>query len=78
MLVQLEQTTQDASRPAQERTAADEQAKAMRAQMASMETSIQQLRAVEASVAQELAGEQARWNDINQRLEELDRALARR
>jgi chromosome segregation ATPase len=78
MLVQLEQTTQDASRPAQERTAADEQAKAMRAQMASMETSIQQLRADEASVAQELAGEQARWNDINQRLEELDRALARR
>jgi len=78
MLVQLEQTAQDTSKGPQERGNAEEQAKAIRAQMGSLETSLQQLRADEASVAQELAGEQARWNDINQRLEDLDRALVRR
>jgi hypothetical protein len=32
----------------------------------------------EAQVAQDLAVEQARWTDINQRLDELERALGRR
>ena len=32
----------------------------------------------EALLANDVAGEQARWNDFNQRLEELERSLARR
>jgi chromosome segregation ATPase len=39
---------------------------------------LQRLAAEEASLVQEIATEQARWNDINTRLEELDRALTRR
>ena len=78
MLAQIEQTAQDTARTPQERAVAEDQAKGIRGQIASLETSQQQLRADEASVSSELAGEQARWNDINQRLEELDRALVRR
>jgi hypothetical protein len=39
---------------------------------------IQRVQQDEAAVAQELAAEQARWSDINQRLEELERALMRK
>jgi chromosome segregation ATPase len=39
---------------------------------------VSRLTAEEASVANDIANEQARWTDFNQRLEELDRALTRR
>jgi hypothetical protein len=39
---------------------------------------VQRLTAEEAVVSAELALEQSRWTDINQRLDELERALARR
>ena len=39
---------------------------------------VQRLRAEEAELANSVAAEQARWLDINQRLEELERALTRR
>jgi chaperonin cofactor prefoldin len=39
---------------------------------------VQRLIGEESSLSAEIATEQARWTDINQRLEELDRALARR
>lgn len=39
---------------------------------------IQRLTAEEASISTDVASEQARWNDFNQRLEELERALTRR
>jgi chromosome segregation ATPase len=39
---------------------------------------IQRLQADEGDTATQVAGEQARWVEINQRLEELDRALTRR
>lgn len=39
---------------------------------------VQRLQAEEADAASQVAGEQARWVEINQRLEELDRALTRR
>ena len=38
---------------------------------------VQRLTAEEATVATEIAAEQARWADFNQRLEELERALVR-
>jgi DNA repair exonuclease SbcCD ATPase subunit len=42
------------------------------------QTEIQRLQQAEASLSQELASEQGRWNDFNRTLEELERSLARR
>jgi predicted nucleic acid-binding Zn-ribbon protein len=39
---------------------------------------VQRLQAEESGLTQELATEQGRWTDINQRLEELERALTRK
>jgi hypothetical protein len=39
---------------------------------------IQRLQTEESEAAAQVSSEQARWAEINQRLEELDRALARR
>ena len=44
---------------------------------AQMSSDLQRLRAEEAGLAQMLHLEQSRWTEINQRLEELERALAR-
>jgi len=38
---------------------------------------VQRLQTEESQAASQVASEQARWVEINQRLEELDRALAR-
>jgi DNA helicase-2/ATP-dependent DNA helicase PcrA len=43
-----------------------------------IEGEIQRLQTEEAAAASQVASEQARWAEINQRLEELDRALTRR
>ena len=48
---------------------------ALKREVASGTLRVQQLQADEASLMQDLATEQARWTEINQRLEELDRAL---
>jgi hypothetical protein len=42
------------------------------------QTELQRLTAEEAFLVQDIATEQARWTDFNQRLEELDRTLTRR
>jgi chromosome segregation ATPase len=47
-------------------------------QLARATAEIQRLQTEEADAASQIASEQARWADINQRLEELDRALRRR
>jgi hypothetical protein len=39
---------------------------------------LQVLQSEEAALSQEIAAEQGRWSEINQRLEELDRALSRK
>jgi hypothetical protein len=39
---------------------------------------LQRLQHEETALGQEIAAEQGRWSEINQRLEELDRALSRR
>ncbi len=39
---------------------------------------VQRLQVEESDIVQELASEQGRWNDINQRMEELERALTRK
>ena len=47
-------------------------------ELAKADTSFQRLLTEETRLTQDIATEQDRWNDINQRLEELDRALVRR
>ena len=47
-------------------------------ELARASADLQRLNTEEASVAAEAATEQGRWTDINQRLEELERALTRR
>jgi hypothetical protein len=41
-------------------------------------TELQRLQLDESGILQELASEQGRWTDINQRMEELERALTRK
>ena len=55
-----------------------QQMKALRDAMARRDADIQRLQAEEAQVSADIAAEQGRWNEINQRLEELDRALMRK
>jgi peptidoglycan hydrolase CwlO-like protein len=49
----------------------------LKEELARATAEIQRLLAEESNAVAEIASEQARWSDINQRLEELDRALAR-
>jgi hypothetical protein len=46
--------------------------------LADSSTQLERLQNEEHSLGQEIAAEQGRWAEINQRLEELDRALSRR
>jgi hypothetical protein len=50
----------------------------MMKQAAAAQANVDRLAAEEAQLTQELTVEQARWIDINQRLDELERALAKR
>lgn len=50
----------------------------MKRAVASSAADVQRLTAEEASIANDIVSEQGRWTDINQRLEELERALGRR
>jgi chromosome segregation ATPase len=49
-----------------------------RTQLPQFTASVQRLQNEEAALSQDVAVEQGRWAEINQRLEELDRALGRR
>jgi chromosome segregation ATPase len=50
----------------------------LKQQLARATAEIQRLQTEESEAAAQVSSEQARWAEINQRLEELDRALARR
>lgn len=52
--------------------------KGLRAEVAQILRRLQGLQNEEAALGQEIATEQGRWSEINQRLEELDRALSRK
>ena len=56
----------------------DEERKAMQAQVAHFMSNLTRYQSEEGTLSQDLAAEQGRWSEINQRLEELDRALGRR
>jgi chromosome segregation ATPase len=61
-----------------ERQAADMQLKMLKDATSVRTTDLQRLAAEEADASAAVAAEQGRWTDINQKLEELERALARR
>jgi translation initiation factor 2 gamma subunit (eIF-2gamma) len=61
-----------------ERTELEGMIEGEKVNLARATTALQRLQAEEASVASQAATEQARWVEINQRLEELDRLLGRR
>lgn len=56
----------------------ERQVKALRFEMTEAAARLTRLQNEEIALGQEIAAEQGRWTEINQRLEELDRALARR
>jgi hypothetical protein len=62
----------------QDRLSIQQQLKQMKQRIPLMQGDVQRLRAEEAEVAQLVATEQNRWTEINQQLEALERALARR
>ena len=47
-------------------------------EIATTSSEVQRLTAEESSISADVASEQARWNELNQRLEELERTLGRR
>jgi predicted nucleic acid-binding Zn-ribbon protein len=63
--------------PPERQTQLEWELAALKSGMAKFNSDYQRLLGDEAAMAQEIASEQARWSEINQRLEELDRALAR-
>jgi len=54
------------------------QIKEAKAELARISAEVQRLSAEETLLVQDIAAEQNRWNDFNQRLDELERALGRR
>ena len=62
----------------EERRQAEHMLGMLKGQMTSLSSEIQRLTAEEASLAGDIASEQARWNEFNQKLEELERALGGR
>ncbi len=64
--------------PREEDRDAEEALKELRARVARGRAEVQRLTAEEVYLVQDIAAEQNRWTDFNQRLEELERALSRR
>ena len=65
-------------RPPDMRRQAEAELKGLKAEITRMTADQQRLLNEEATLAQDIAGEQGRWAEINQRLEELERSLGRR
>ena len=68
----------DANPEAQRRSELQAWMADLKQQLARATAEIQRLQTEESEAAAQVSSEQARWAEINQRLEELDRALARR
>jgi chromosome segregation ATPase len=75
-IAQLEESLRE-SHPAPMVRELEGQLAAMKAQNGAATAAYQRLTVDEAAVAAEVATEQGRWTEINQRLEELERALTR-
>lgn len=76
-LADFEASEKELSDP-NERRQVEQMMIAVKREIATTSAEIQRLIAEEASISADVASEQARWNELNQRLEELERALGRR
>lgn len=74
---QLEQSAASAPRDDMQQEL-QQQVRMLRDVITRREADLQRLQAEDAQVSQDIALEQGRWNEINQRLDELDRALTRK
>ena len=61
-----------------EREEVEEMLAVFKGEITASSAEMQRLTVEEATIASDIAAEQARWTDINQRLEDLERALGRR
>ena len=78
-LEQVENAVRDAPNAptAEERKEATHMLAALKSEIANSQAEIQRLTVEEASASADVANEQNRWNELNQRLEELERTLGR-
>ena len=77
-MAQFETAIKANATPREEREQVEHMLIMFKTQMASATAEVQRLTAEETTVASEIATEQARWTEFNQRLEELERTLGRR
>lgn len=79
-LEQVESAIRDAPNAptAEERKETTHMLVALKTEIANSQGEIQRLTVEEASASADVANEQNRWNELNQRLEELERALGKR
>ena len=75
-MAQFEAGSREAAEPEMRREI-EAQLKGLKAEIARANLDIQRLQNDEAVLAQDIAAEQGRWAEINQRLEELERSLGR-
>ena len=64
--------------PPEERLQVEQILPILRSNVAQAAAKVQRLQTEESGLTQELATEQGRWTEINQRMEELERALTRK
>jgi hypothetical protein len=76
-LEQVENAIRDAS-TAEQRYDAAQMVTALKMEIANSQTEVQRLTVEEATTAADIAAEQNRWSEFNQRLEDLERALGKR
>jgi predicted nucleic acid-binding Zn-ribbon protein len=74
----LQQALDNNTLPAAERTAVEQELSILKTQRARLTQEVQRLQAEEADAASQVANEQSRWVEINQRLEDLERSLVRK
>ncbi len=77
-IAELQRWLERGSLSPEHRTAIESELPQAKAQRARLAQELQRLQAEEADAATQVANEQSRWVEINQRLEELERALTRK
>ena len=72
----LERASREASDP-EERRQAELMSRELKPEVTRAMSDVRRLEGEEATLSQDISGEQGRWADINRRLEELERSLGR-
>jgi predicted nucleic acid-binding Zn-ribbon protein len=77
-LASIEEAVKSAALPEGDRGQIERELPAVKIMSARAATEVQRLQVEESGIVQELASEQGRWTDINQLMEELERALMKK